>query len=175
MPKHIQSPFLYQTHQVGYKGITLSLPLDPNWCDKFAPPEGAKADVPGSFDGRLTPSGTGYVLKGSLVGKMMIPCNRCLDDVECKYDSVFTHYYTTNEEEAEEDGFGVTAIASDEINVEPILGEELVLALPTYVLCGEGCKGLCVSCGVNLNKGDCSCEAPIDPRWDKLKALKLSG
>lgn len=173
MGKYQKSPFVYLTSQVGYKGIALDLGLEEQWCNQFAPPEGARAQGDGSFVGKLLPSGTGFVLKGDLSGTMFIPCNRCLEDVECRYDASFTHYYTTNEEEAEEDGFGVTAIASDEINVEPILGEELVLALPTYVLCKEGCVGLCVQCGANLNAGECACEAPTDPRWDKLKDLKL--
>jgi len=173
MPRKEKSPFLYSTAQVGFKGIDLTIPLSKAWCEEFAPPEGGTASGPGNFSGKLVPSGSGFVLKGKLAGGLSIPCNRCLDPVDCSYDSDFTHYYSTVEEDAEEEGVGITAILGDEIDVEPIMGEELVIALPTYVLCKEGCKGLCVQCGANLNQEDCSCEAPMDPRWDKLKALKL--
>ena len=160
MGKKENSPFLYSGAQVGFKGISMTIELEKAWCEEFAPPEGGTALAPGRFRGNLVPSGTGFVLKGTLEGGLLIPCNRCLEPVACQ-------------EDAEEEGVGITAMEGDEINIEPILGEELVIALPTYVLCGESCKGLCVQCGVNLNLEDCSCEAPMDPRWDKLKALKL--
>jgi uncharacterized protein len=40
-------------------------------------------------------------------------------------------------------------------------------------LCSEDCKGLCPSCGKNLNDGPCNCaEEIIDPRWELLQKLK---
>ena len=173
MGKKDKSPFLYSGAQVGFKGMSLAITLEKSWCEEFAPPEGGTAVSPGVFKGSLVPSGTGFVLKGALEGGLRIPCNRCLEPVTCSYESEFTHYYSTSQEDAEEEGVGITAMDGDEINIEPILGEELVIALPTYVLCGVSCRGLCVQCGVNLNLEDCSCEAPMDPRWDKLKALKI--
>jgi uncharacterized protein len=52
--------------------------------------------------------------------------------------------------------------------------EQIVLALPGYPVCGEGCKGLCSVCGANLNERDCGCDRHVpDPRWAGLKNLKL--
>jgi uncharacterized protein len=48
-----------------------------------------------------------------------------------------------------------------------------VLAVPFAPLCAETCKGLCPQCGIDLNTGTCSCEAPVDPRLAALKGLKL--
>ena len=91
----------------------------------------------------------------------------------CEYDSKVTHYFTTNPEEAEQEGVGVSSIDEEAIDCDPVLGEELVLALPAYALCDEGCAGLCVGCGVNLNSQKCACVKEVDPRWDALKKLKL--
>lgn len=60
------------------------------------------------------------------------------------------------------------------VDLDPILREQLLLALPGYPVCGEGCKGLCSVCGANLNERDCGCDRHVpDPRWAGLKNLKL--
>ncbi|MSQ11055.1 MAG: DUF177 domain-containing protein [Dehalococcoidia bacterium] len=43
-------------------------------------------------------------------------------------------------------------------------------ALEIQPLCNPGCRGLCLNCGVNLNRETCSCDAtPADPRWERLR------
>lgn len=60
-----------------------------------------------------------------------------------------------------------------EIDLDPILREQVVLALPGYPLCGEGCKGLCSVCGANLNERECGCVRRVpDPRWAGLEKFK---
>lgn len=47
------------------------------------------------------------------------------------------------------------------------------LALPMKKLCSDECKGLCVTCGTNLNHNNCSCADPeIDSVWAPLLNLK---
>lgn len=53
---------------------------------------------------------------------------------------------------------------------------EVVLAIPTKHLCREDCRGVCATCGKNLNEGDCDCrEAVGDPRLAVLKQLLKDG
>jgi uncharacterized protein len=60
------------------------------------------------------------------------------------------------------------------IDLDPILREQIVLALPSYPVCGESCKGLCPVCGANLNDRECGCDRHVpDPRWAGLKNVKL--
>ena len=60
------------------------------------------------------------------------------------------------------------------IDLDPILREQILLALPAYPVCGEGCKGLCPVCGTNLNDRECGCDRHVpDPRWAGLKNVKL--
>jgi len=60
------------------------------------------------------------------------------------------------------------------IDLDPILREQLVLALPGYPVCTESCKGLCPVCGANLNDRECGCDRHVpDPRWAGLKNVKL--
>jgi len=61
----------------------------------------------------------------------------------------------------------------EKIDLEPLLREQFVLAIPFAPLCSEECKGLCPQCGIDRNSGTCNCEKPIDPRLAALKGLKL--
>ncbi len=61
------------------------------------------------------------------------------------------------------------------IDLDPIVREQVLLALPLSVLCEDDCKGLCMVCGQNLNEEECghSGQKQIDPRLAKLGEIKL--
>jgi uncharacterized protein len=60
------------------------------------------------------------------------------------------------------------------IDLDPIVREQLLLALPSYPVCKDDCKGLCPVCGANLNDRECGCDRHVpDPRWAGLKNVKL--
>jgi uncharacterized protein len=60
------------------------------------------------------------------------------------------------------------------IDLDPIVREQILLALPGYPVCQESCKGLCTVCGGNLNERECGCDRHVpDPRWAGLKNVKL--
>jgi uncharacterized protein len=72
-------------------------------------------------------------------------------------------------EEAEEETY-----SGKVIDLDPIVREQIVLALPGYPVCQESCKGLCTVCGANLNERECGCDRHVpDPRWAGLKDVKL--
>jgi uncharacterized protein len=61
-----------------------------------------------------------------------------------------------------------------EIDLTPLMYEQIMLALPTRPLCGEECRGLCPQCGINRNTGQCACVVEAgDPRWSALRNLKI--
>lgn len=61
-----------------------------------------------------------------------------------------------------------------EIDLQEILKEHMVLALPLRFLCREDCKGLCPNCGTNLNQKTCTCSSrnAADSRWEIFKHLR---
>ena len=60
----------------------------------------------------------------------------------------------------------------DAIDLEEVLREQIILALPMYPRCNESCRGLCPVCGVNLNELSCSCKREeVDPRWLALRTI----
>jgi uncharacterized protein len=51
--------------------------------------------------------------------------------------------------------------------------EQVLLAVPRYVLCREDCRGLCPTCGTNWNAAECECVTDeVDGRWAPLRRLK---
>ena len=62
--------------------------------------------------------------------------------------------------------------SGDTIDLDEILREQIILALPMYPRCTEECRGLCPVCGVNLNQETCNCQRDdVDPRLAVLKTL----
>ncbi len=63
---------------------------------------------------------------------------------------------------------------NDEIDLEEILAEEVLLALPMNYVCREDCQGLCPRCGSNWNEGACGCpEVKEESPFAVLKGLKV--
>ena len=73
--------------------------------------------------------------------------------------------------------------AGDELDSPYVTGEDLdlhawardalALALPAQIVCREDCAGLCPQCGENLNDNPHEHEREPDPRWSKLRELRL--
>lgn len=56
-----------------------------------------------------------------------------------------------------------------EVDLTEALRESAALAYPQTTICREECRGLCATCGADLNDGPCGCvEEPADPRWAGL-------
>ena len=53
-------------------------------------------------------------------------------------------------------------------DVAPLIEEDVILYLPTKIICRDDCAGICSRCGKNLNEGPCECKKETDPRWDAL-------
>ena len=71
------------------------------------------------------------------------------------------------------DDLDVYPYTGDVIDLEPLVREQFVLAVPYAPLCKDDCRGLCPQCGVDRNVTACECEKPIDPRFAALQGLKL--
>lgn len=100
-------------------------------------------------------------------------CSRCLEKIERKYDYRIQGYIIDEDggiEEQEEIILSLDGI----LEAEHILDIALLDSLSDKVLCREECKGLCMSCGANLNQTHCSCENDdllVDSRLACLKKL----
>jgi len=61
------------------------------------------------------------------------------------------------------------------IDLDPLIDEQIALALPAYPVCTDSCKGLCPVCGQNQNEKACGCDRHVpDPRWAGLEKFRQS-
>jgi len=131
----------------------------------------------------LYADGSHVFAAGQFDGHLHVACSRCVGPVRLEvHDKLRVTFMPPGEmpEEEEEEGVEVRAedldvfpFDGETVDLEPLLREQFVLAVPFAPLCREDCKGLCPQCGIDLNTGTCSCEKPVDPRLAALKGLKL--
>jgi len=103
-----------------------------------------------------------------------MPCRRCLSDATSQV-SAEEHviFVDADDEEADNPDVYTLDARADEIDLRPAIREQWLLAVPGFLLCQENCKGLCPTCGADLNAGDCGCppQVSVDSRWDALRSL----
>ena len=101
------------------------------------------------------------------------PCSRCLEPSIHKMKSILNGILIEGKEEidSEDDNFDEKLYyENDQLNLKDYILNQIVASLPMKSLCDENCKGLCVSCGEDLNKNTCDCvQDEVDPRLEKLK------
>ncbi len=127
---------------------------------------------PVAVSGRLTSASLGrFYWHGKIVTRVSVACRRCLGPasvpITAAVDVVFTE-----DQDSEDPSEYVVPEGQHVLELRDAVREELILAMPGYVVCQEDCKGLCPSCGADLNVEPCDCEPATDPRWQALDALK---
>ena len=93
-------------------------------------------------------------------------CDRCAEATEKTYNYDFSHNLIASLSNEDNDDFLV--VSDMRLDLDELIEEDVNLELPTKFLCSDECKGVCVMCGKNLNKDQCDCKKPIDPRLEGL-------
>jgi uncharacterized protein len=144
-----------------------ALPLDdPVWGE-----EDIRPAEPLRVEGRLSSAGGGrFYLHGGMSAPAQLDCRRCLTEVRVEVREEIQAVFAPlgDEEASDPDVFTFDPHARD-LDLRPALRELWLLAAPGYALCDEACKGLCPTCGKNLNEGACDCPPVPDSRWDALR------
>ncbi len=110
-------------------------------------------------------SGDGVWVQGQVRTRLSLNCARCLEDFTLSVESELDIELVPKDKasgapevELQTDELNLYYFEGDEIDLDPYVFEEVMLNLPIKALCSEGCKGMCPSCGKNLNIGDCQCQ-----------------
>ena len=110
-----------------------------------------------------------YFWRGELKTRVHGECRRCLAPVDVSVAAPLGVLFT-DDPQADDPSAWLIAPHATELDLRPMIREELILSAPAYLLCREDCRGLCPGCGQDLNRGSCTCPPSRDPRWDALKA-----
>jgi uncharacterized protein len=132
-----------------------------------AVPEGAEVQL----DLLLESVVEGVLVTGTATAPLTGECSRCLDPIADEVTVELTELYaypaSTTDETTEEDE--VSRLVDDLIELEPVVRDAVVLALPQAPLCQDDCRGLCPECGGKwADLGPDHRHETIDPRWAAL-------
>ncbi len=123
---------------------------------------------------RLTRTPQGIVVQGVLHAERTVECVRCLAPVQWPIEVPFEELFrpATDPQAGEPDAAYYVIDEGGIIDLTPIVREEGIVSVPMQVRCQPDCRGLCPTCGQNLNEADCGCGSEqVDPRLASLRAL----
>lgn len=119
-------------------------------------------------------AGEHVVARGEMSVRLGGACRRCLAAVRRVVSeplALVWSYVDDGLETFELDG-DIRPIppGATDLDVQDAIREEMLLAAPAYLLCGDACRGICPRCGIDLNEEECRCEGQeVDSRWEALR------
>jgi uncharacterized protein len=124
------------------------------------------------FDVLLESVVEGVLVTGTATAEFDGECARCLDPLTERIDVEFTELFaypdSATDSTTEEDE--VFRLVDDLVDLEPVVRDAIVLALPAAPLCSPDCRGLCPDCGARwADLGPDHRHETIDPRWAAVK------
>jgi len=120
-----------------------------------------------AVDVTLTSSLDDIVVAGQLRVAWSDECRRCLRPLARQLVADVEERYAPG---GGQDAF---AIEHGQLDLAPMVREELLLAIPDAPLCRPDCAGLCPICGADLDDGPCGCDSEArDERWAVLDVLR---
>lgn len=169
-----RAPFVLDTRELGRR---------PGTQRKVSRSEPAPADLgigvvgvptgsPVELDLRLEAVMDGVLVTGTARTHLVGECARCLTGVKDDLEVDLQELYAYDDQDYPVEDDETSRLEGDYLDLEPLVRDQVVLALPFGPLCEEDCLGLCPECGVRLaeDSGHSHGEE-IDPRWAGLSAL----
>jgi uncharacterized protein len=113
----------------------------------------------------------GVLVSGRLGGVLVESCARCLTPFEQPFEVRVQELFASDGTARDADEY---PLVEGRVDLEPMIRDAIVLAMPFSPLCRPDCRGLCERCGGNRNLGECTCPpATVDARWAALASLEL--
>jgi uncharacterized protein len=137
--------------------------------DRVWRPDDPRPAGPVRVSGRLSAAGAArFYWHGRIDGSVALECRRCLRDTTA---DVHDEVHLIFAEAGDPDDPDVYSIdpGARELDLRPAVRELWLLDAPAYALCRPDCKGLCPTCGTDLNAGECDCAPVTQAQWDALR------
>ena len=170
-----RSPFVIDTHEYARRpGSMRTVHETVPAPDLLGEKDGVAVVPPGSdveLDLRLEAVVEGVLATGTARAAVAAECVRCLEPLDLEVEAEFQELYFFPGEDTGGDEDAVFLV-NDLLDLEPVVHDAVVLALPSAPLCREDCLGLCPECGAALNEDPEHSHEIVDPRWAALADLK---
>jgi uncharacterized protein len=154
---------------------TLTSEEDVPFKDAFGEPASVRSSVELSYN----QAGGAFYFHGEVRSEFVTKCHRCLLPHTEPLENSFDVEVRRSGVEGGSSGVArgdhadhvTVALNEHQVSFSEYINENTVVSIPMLILCTDDCKGLCPTCGVNLNQSECSCETEVDSRWGALKKL----
>jgi uncharacterized protein len=134
-------------------------------------------------EGKMIVSSTGRVLllEGAVDTEVELVCSRCGGVYRQPIHAEFQEDFVVQppapggqalaiEQDEDEPDIQLFFPGTLDLNMDELLRQSILLALPIKPLCQDDCQGLCPHCGSNLNEGHCGCvESGANPQLAALQ------
>lgn len=166
-----RAPFVLDTRELGRRPGSMraarwSADAPDGWgLELVRVPAGTTVEL----DLRMESVMDGVLVSGTVTAEVDAECGRCLEPLRTALDAEVQELFAYAPDPGDDD---VPTVDGDFIDLEPLVRDAIVLALPLNPVCAEDCAGLCTGCGEPLRtlEPDHGHDAP-DPRWASLAAL----
>lgn len=141
---------------------------------------GVAQGSPLELDLRLESVVEGVLVSGTVSGTASGECVRCLDPVTTSVVVDVQELYAYPggrqtgpwpEPDEDPDAEPLAEMSGDLADIEPVVRDAVVLALPLRPLCRDDCPGLCPACGARLADDPDHTHDVVDQRWEALRGL----
>jgi len=176
----------FRVSQVGTDGLELCFDEDQGSLQALLgleerDPTAVRAAGPLKVRGVVLASGQDLLVQGSVQCRVEVACRRCLATIPLELDLPLRATLLPRkgndalpaEQELQSEDLEVSTYEGEEVVLDELVREQILLGAPQYPLCREDCAGLCPLCGKDLNDGACGCAEPVDPRFAKLRQIKI--
>ncbi len=169
---------IFDIETIPEEGLGVSLEESPEAFDLER--DEVSIESPIRVEGTLRRLGEEVFFRGRLATRLALPCGRCLTRFSTLVEEELTVNFlpssrSLSEEEVElsSEDLDISFYQGGLIELGGAVRDQLGLAVPMKPLCREDCKGLCPTCGAELNERACGCrEEEVDPRLQVLAKLK---
>ncbi len=161
----------HKTLQISVKSIPetgkeLSLQLGKEWFDRWREEdpglEFTQANIRGAVT--LAKHGTDILIRGVLEGSLALSCSRCLESFAAQAATEFEVLLVpapqseARDKELSAQELDLDVYSGETVDLEALVREQIILLATLKPLCQESCRGLCPTCGTNLNGETCACK-----------------
>lgn len=97
-------------------------------------------------------------------------CSRCAEPFHMTLPLEVTEEFR-EEPGPDDESLDYWRFTGDKIHLDKMVSDAVGASFPIALLCRPDCRGLCPTCGANLNESDCDCVPVADDRWAVLAPL----
>jgi uncharacterized protein len=176
-----QRPYFIDLKDLAHEKLFFKALFEPGVID-FAQDDSIRQTGPLDWAVSAERAGTEIRITGTLDTTLEIMCSRCLEPARIRVSKPFDLFFRERDElmfdedqeiELHEQDTRTAFFTGKKLAIGDILREQILLALPMKALCTIDCKGLCPTCGTNLNSGSCGCpKEEFSPHMDSLLEIK---